>query len=357
MTDVNLIELSKTYPGAATPALDKLSLELPSGKITALLGPSGCGKTTVLKIIAGLLYPNQGDVRFGGQSVLNIPAERRGAVMVFQNHLLFPYMSVADNIGFGLKMQRVDRRTINRRVADMLNLVQLPGYEDRRPRHLSGGQQQRVALARALIVQPRVLLLDEPLSNLDAHLRGDMRELIMTVQRQLGVTTIFVTHDREEAITMADQIGLMFDGQLHQSGPPPTFYEQPASAKVARFFGGVNFVPGVKQGNRVETVLGIFRGDNFCHLPDGPAMLTIRPEDLNLNTNGHQENTAPATVQHSMYLGDRARFKIRATCPAGQIAINLEAVTPTAHLARFSAGQPVKLYLPPDKIRLTPVEG
>jgi putative spermidine/putrescine transport system ATP-binding protein len=354
MTEVHLINLTKTYDHAPTPAVRALSLALPSGRITALLGPSGCGKTTVLKIIAGLLHPEAGDVTFDGQSVLNVPAERRGAVMVFQNHLLFPYMSVGENIGFGLKMQGIDRRTISRRVAEMLALVQLPGYEQRRPRQLSGGQQQRVALARALIVQPRVLLLDEPLSNLDAHLRGEMRELIVAVQQQLGVTTVFVTHDQEEAITLSDHIALIFEGRLHQFGPPPNFYEHPASAAVARFFGGVNFVPGLKRGCHLETELGVFRGEGFCRLPDGPATLTIRPEALRLCAAGGPENRTPATVRQCLYLGDRARFKLRTAGPA---AIDMEAVAPTAEMARFRQGQPVSLYLPPDKIWLIPAEG
>ncbi|HIC89358.1 MAG TPA: ABC transporter ATP-binding protein, partial [Anaerolineae bacterium] len=192
MTQVNLLQLSKAYSGSDTYAVHDLTLEIASGQITALLGPSGCGKTTTLKMIAGLLHPTQGDITFDGHSVLGIPAERRGAVMVFQNYLLFPYMSVGENIGFGLKMRGVDRQTIRRKVAEILDLVKLSGFEERRPKQLSGGQQQRVALARALIVEPKVLLLDEPLSNLDAHLRDEMREFILSIQRQLGITTIFV---------------------------------------------------------------------------------------------------------------------------------------------------------------------
>lgn len=361
MTQVNLIHLSKTYEGAQALALRELSLELASERITALLGPSGCGKTTLLKLIAGLLHPDQGDITFDGESVLNVPAERRGAVMVFQNHLLFPYLSVGENVGFGLKMQGVDAPTIRRRVADMLELVQLPGYEKRRPRQLSGGQQQRVALARALVVQPRVLLLDEPLSNLDAHLRGEMRELILAVQRQLGVTTIFVTHDQEQAITLADQIALMFEGRLHQFGRPQAFYERPASVRVARFFGGTNFVPGRKHGPQVETALGIFHCPGPSSHPDGPVTLTIRPEHLHLGQNGFQQNVAEATIQSCLYLGGTARFKLQATClepsrKAGQTVIPLEIVTSTAHLEQFSEGQRVTLHFPPDKIWLAAPE-
>ena len=190
MTHVSIQSLTKVYPGATEPSLNKLSLEIESGELTALLGPSGCGKTTTMKMIAGLLAPTSGDVTFDGRSILADKPEHRGVVMVFQNYLLFPYMSVADNVGFGLKMRKVDKSEIDRRVADILALVKLPDLGKRRPSELSGGQQQRVALARALIVQPKVLLLDEPLSNLDAHLRIEMRDLIRSLQQEMGITTI-----------------------------------------------------------------------------------------------------------------------------------------------------------------------
>ncbi|MDA9930982.1 ABC transporter ATP-binding protein, partial [Alphaproteobacteria bacterium] len=193
MTTVNIDHLTKVYPGQTEPSLDDLSLEIRSGELTALLGPSGCGKTTTMKMIAGLLVPTAGDVLFDGRSILHEKPEHRGVVMVFQNYLLFPYMSVADNIGFGLKMRKIDKTEIDRRVSEMLELVKLPDLGKRRPSELSGGQQQRVALARALIVQPNVLLLDEPLSNLDAHLRFEMRDLIRSLQQEIGITTIFVT--------------------------------------------------------------------------------------------------------------------------------------------------------------------
>ncbi|MEO1444181.1 MAG: ABC transporter ATP-binding protein, partial [Chloroflexota bacterium] len=210
MTQVTLHSLTKTYNDV--PVVNQLNLEIETGKLTALLGPSGSGKTTTMKMIAGLLRPNGGDIQFNGQSILKIPPEKRGAVMVFQNYLLFPYMSVGDNIGFGLKMRGESKDVIQKRVAEMLELVQLPGIEERRPKQLSGGQQQRVALARALIVQPNVLLLDEPLSNLDAHLRDEMRDLIMGIQQDMSITTVFVTHDQEEAVVLADRIALLFEG-------------------------------------------------------------------------------------------------------------------------------------------------
>ena len=241
MTHVSIKNLTKVYPGLTVPSLDNLSLEINSGSLTALLGPSGCGKTTTMKMIAGLLDQTSGDVTFDGTSILKEKPENRGVVMVFQNHLLFPYMNVQDNIGFGLKMRNVHKDEIFNRVIKMLDLVKLPNMENRMPKELSGGQQQRVALARALIVQPRVLLLDEPLSNLDAHLRFEMRDLIRNLQQSMGITTIFVTHDQEEAVVLADQVALILDGKLKQYAQPDVFYKKPIDVVTAKFFGGQNF--------------------------------------------------------------------------------------------------------------------
>lgn len=355
MTRVDLQRLTKIYPGGDAPAVHQLSLTIPTGRVTALLGPSGCGKTTALKMVAGLIKPNEGDILFDGGSVLSAPPEKREAVMAFQHHLLFPHMSVGENIGFGLKMRGVSRATIRQQVADMLALVRLPGLEARRPHQLSGGQQQRVALARALIVEPKVLLLDEPLSNLDAHLRGEMRELILDVQQRFNLTTIFVTHDQEEAVVLADQIALLFEGQLQQYGPPHVFYDRPLSERVARFFGGVNFIPGHKQGEQIETPLGLFQCQ-AAPLSDGTVLMTIRPENIRLDSNGAGTNVAQGRVKSSVYMGTHARFKILAENGADRPPIMLEVVTPAAGVNRFTVGQTVKLHLPPDKIWLVPVE-
>ena len=232
MTHIILDVLTKVYSGTQVPAVDRFSLDIPHGELVAFLGPSGCGKTTTLKMIAGLIRPTSGGILFDSENVLPIPAEKRGAVMVFQNYLLFPYMSIGDNVGFGLKMRGVDKKTMRQKVQEMLELVKLPDISNRRPNQLSGGQQQRVALARALITEPRVLLLDEPLSNLDAHLRDEMRELILTIQKELNVTTIFVTHDQEEAVLLADQIALIFEGVLQQYASPGEFYQRPISEEA-----------------------------------------------------------------------------------------------------------------------------
>jgi ABC-type Fe3+/spermidine/putrescine transport system ATPase subunit len=306
MTHVSIKSLSKTYPGAAKPALDRLSLEIPSGELTALLGPSGCGKTTTMKMIAGLLDPSSGDVTFDGRSILRDKPENRGVVMVFQNHLLFPYMSVADNVGFGLKMRKVPKPEIAARVAEMLALVQLPDLGRRRPSELSGGQQQRVALARALIVRPNVLLLDEPLSNLDAHLRFEMRDLIRSLQREMGITTIFVTHDQEEAVVLADRIALILDGSLRQYAPADVFYKRPADEAVARFFGGHNFICGTATAGTFHSALGPLR------LPDdarsGAGKLTFRPESVRIGAAG--ENTLTTRIVERIYLGTQTRLRL-----------------------------------------------
>jgi ABC-type Fe3+/spermidine/putrescine transport system ATPase subunit len=345
MTHIQLSNITKTYPGMAHPAVDNFNLDVPSGKLVAFLGPSGCGKTTTLRMITGLIEPSAGDVTFDGESVLRIPTEKRGAVMVFQNYLLFPYMTVGQNVGFGLKMRGVDKATINRRVQEMLELVQLPSIAERRPRALSGGQQQRVALARALITEPKVLLLDEPLSNLDAHLRDEMRELILRIQRSLKVTTVFVTHDQEEAVLLADQVALIFDGVLQQYATPDAFYRQPISERAARFFGGVNFIPGTRKGERISTSIGEFVFSTPGHetAPDGAVTLTIRPEQIVLN-GAEGPNTVTGRLKSHIYVGTYTRYKIQ----IGDVEI--EATRPGDFGNALLDGDEVRVRLPEDRL-------
>ncbi len=248
--------------------LRDLSLDIAAGELIALLGPSGCGKTTVLKVIAGLLKPDGGDVRFNEESVLRIAAEKRGAVMVFQKPLLFPYLTVAENVAFGLKMRRESAEQIRERVSEILRLLQLEGYESRRPNELSGGQEQRVALARALVTEPRVLLLDEPFSALDENLRAEMRLLVRDLQTRLGITTIFVTHDQVEAATVADRIALLLDGKVEQVGAPRDFYTAPATLDAARFFGWQ--VIDAESGDGNQTIAFRAERARLCALNGGP---------------------------------------------------------------------------------------
>ena len=344
MTDVKITGLGKTYPNARHPALDDLSLTIPTGSLTALLGPSGCGKTTALKIIAGLLAPTSGDVAFDGRSVLAQSPDTRGAVMVFQNPLLFPHMTVAENIGFGLRMRHLPKSKIAARVADMLGFVQLPGLGARRPSHLSGGQAQRVALARALILNPRVLLLDEPLSNLDPTLRTEMRDLIRSLQRETGITTIFVTHDQEEAVVMADQIALVLDGRLQQCGPADAFFKRPVTETVARFFGGTNFVPGHSQGGVFTSALGALAVPLDAR--EGPATLTIRPENIRLGpatTNGLR-----ATLISRTYLGTQTRLSVHVA------GVPLDVMVNPDDAAALAIGADVHITLPSQSLWLLP---
>ena len=308
MTHVSIKNLTKVYPGLTVPSLDNLSLEINSGSLTALLGPSGCGKTTTMKMIAGLLDQTSGDVTFDGTSVLKEKPENRGVVMVFQNHLLFPYMNVQDNIGFGLKMRNVHKDEIFNRVIKMLDLVKLPNMENRMPKELSGGQQQRVALARALIVQPRVLLLDEPLSNLDAHLRFEMRDLIRNLQQSMGITTIFVTHDQEEAVVLADQVALILDGKLKQYAQPDVFYKKPIDVVTAKFFGGQNFIKGTSKNNSFSSNIGKLALPKDCI--QGNGILTFRPENVQIGRGAKSVNTIKAKIIEKIFLGTQTKLKL-----------------------------------------------
>ena len=348
MTRLTLQGLTKRYPRQAEPAIADLSLEAESGSLIALLGPSGCGKTTTMKLIAGLLAPTAGDILFDGQSILGIAPERRGAVMVFQNYLLFPTMTVGQNVGFGLKMRHVERATIDKRVAEMLELVRLPGLADRRPDQLSGGQQQRVALARALIVQPKLLLLDEPLSNLDAHLRDEMRDLIRDIQRDLDITTVFVTHDQEEAVVLADRIALILDGRLHQFDGPMAFYERPRSQRIAAFFGGVNFFPGRQNSGHFDCALGRFAAPR-AETAESDGILNIRPEDVQI-AESDGGNSLSGRIVSQVYVGTHARLKVAVGDEEVQV------VAEAATIKRFKQGDPITLRFPEDKLWVLPPE-
>ncbi len=338
MTHVSLKQLTKIYPGSIEPSLDQLSLEIASGELTALLGPSGCGKTTTMKMIAGLLEPTAGDVTFDGRSVLRDKPEHRGVVMVFQNYLLFPYMSVAANIGFGLKMRKIDQTEIDRRVSEMLDLVKLPDLGARRPSELSGGQQQRVALARALIVQPNVLLLDEPLSNLDAHLRFEMRDLIRNLQQDMGITTIFVTHDQEEAVVLADKVALILDGRLKQYDVPSAFYSRPVDKATALFFGGQNFLAGTVNDDQFVTRFGSLRLSEKT--PNGPGTLTIRPENIRIGSTADGRNSVVASLIDKIYLGTQTRLQ----CQVGET--QLQVIANPNDVLEYEPGQNIPLLFP-----------
>jgi len=345
MTHVSIKNLTKIYPGSTVPSLDNLSLEIASGSLTALLGPSGCGKTTTMKMIAGLLDQTEGDVTFDNISILNEKPENRGVVMVFQNHLLFPYMNVQDNIGFGLKMRNVDKDQIYKRVLEMLDLVKLPNMKNRMPKELSGGQQQRVALARALIVQPKVLLLDEPLSNLDAHLRFEMRDLIRNLQQSMGITTIFVTHDQEEAVVLADQVALILDGRLKQYDKPDVFYKRPTDVLTAQFFGGQNFIKGTSKNNLFNSNIGKFTLPQNCL--KGTGILTFRPENVQIGKAPKNLNTVKAKIIDKIFLGTQTRLKLSINDEVIQVIANPNEVEET------DTGIEIDINVPPSSLWVT----
>ena len=341
MTDVSLVHLGRAFGDKW--AVKDLNLEIASGEMVALLGPSGCGKTTTLRMITGLARPTTGDVLFDGSSVVEVPTERRGAVLIFQQHLLFPTMTVAQNVGFGLKMAGMGKGEINRRVEEMLERVELSGFGTRKAHQLSGGQQQRVALARGLVTHPKVLLLDEPLANLDANLRITMRHLIRSIQRDLGITAIFVTHDQEEAVMLADRIALMFDGTLQQVGSPDEFYRHPRTAGISSFFRSQNFLPGTRRGNVVSTGAGDLVLDrNVADTGDGPVVVTARPETLELSNRAGGENNLPATVTSAIYMGTHT-----------QVFVQLADTTWTVHAppsVTLDTGDQVFVELPKEHI-------
>ena len=346
MSDLKISNLNKSFPGMDRPAVNNVSLDIKTGGLIAFLGPSGCGKTTILKMITGLLPPDSGDIILDNTSLLPIATENRGVVMVFQDYLLFPYMNVNENVGFALKMKGVDKKKIDEKVKEMLELVKLPDIGNRKPKQLSGGQQQRVALARALISKPKLLLLDEPLSNLDAHLRDEMRELIVTIQQKLNVTTVFVTHDQEEAVLLADKIALIFDGELQSYASPKEYYEFPINEGVARFFGGVNFLKSTINNSHIETEIGpiSYNQKNKNDLLDN-HLLTIRPENIEISkTNTFKQNYFLGIVTSIIFSGTNTRYKIKIKDTV------LECSVQSVGKKEISENDEVFVHLPEEKI-------
>ncbi|MBO0430606.1 ABC transporter ATP-binding protein [Enterococcus sp. DIV0660C] len=265
--------------------LKKVSFEIEQGKFYTLLGPSGCGKTTILRIIAGFTEATEGDIYFEGKRLNDLPANKRQVNTVFQDYALFPHMNVFDNVAFGLQIKKMPKDEIRKKVTDALRMVQLPGYETREISEMSGGQRQRVAIARAIVNEPKVLLLDEPLSALDLKLRTDMQYELRELQQRLGITFIFVTHDQEEALAMSDEIFVMNKGKIVQSGTPVDIYDEPINHFVADFVGESNIVDGVMiEDNLVEFVGKQFECVDGGMRPNEPVEVVLRPEDLNITT-------------------------------------------------------------------------
>src|SRR6187549_1571203 len=308
MAQLDIHRLTKRY--GEFHAVREVSLSVADGEFVVLLGPSGCGKTTTLRMVAGFIEPTAGNVKLGGSDVTQLPPWKRNTGMVFQSYALFPHLTVAQNVAFGLEMRKLPRPEIDKRVEEALALVRLSGYAARLPRQLSGGQQQRVALARALAIRPDVLLLDEPLSNLDAKLREEVRIEIRELQRQLGLTTIMVTHDQEEALTVADRLVVMAEGEIRQIGSQRDLYERPADRFVAGFVGRSTFLDG-----RV-TAPGEFETAGGLHLKcaagaAGAASLLLRPERLHLGSANGMDNAMPGRVEFVSYLGAVLELHVR----------------------------------------------
>src|SRR2546423_5283783 len=301
-------------------------LDVRPGEFLTLLGPSGCGKTTTLRMIAGYEKPDAGRLRFGGQDVTDLPANERNIGFVFQNYALFPHLSVFENVAYGLRVRGQSNNVIGRSVGDVLTLVGLAGYEQQFSSQLSGGEQQRVALARAIVIRPRVLLFDEPLSNLDAKLRVQMRQEIRDLQRRLAITTVYVTHDQEEAMAVSDRIAVMNHGSVVQEGTAEDLYHRPATEFVAHFVGRVNLVPGRVQtiDAKAATIASLGRTIVATLLPSGLAsgdavQIALRPEAIGIMQTG-AAHSLQATVLSSMFLGDKIEYRVRCGDAMLQIA-------------------------------------
>lgn len=346
MSSVSLRNIAKQYE--AFVAVSEISLEVNDGEFLALLGPSGCGKTTTLRMIAGFVEVSEGRILFGDQDVTDLPANRRNTGMVFQGFALFPHMTVAQNVAYGLEMRKVPKLNIEKRVAEALNLVQLGNFAGRLPRQLSGGQQQRVALARALVISPHVLLLDEPLSALDAKLRHEVRMQIRQLQQSLKLTTIFVTHDQEEAMSLADRLVVMNAGRIEQIGTPSDLYERPASPFVADFIGKTNFFKGQLAAGTFQTDFGL----PLRVKPSIPSatLFGIRPEKICVVRRSDpagadtEANIIPGTVELSSYLGPTVEYRVR-IAETQHVLVQCS----NQNLATgFTPGDEVSLVIPPE---------
>ncbi len=340
--EVRLEELTRKY--ATTTALDRLTLTLAPGELVALLGPSGCGKTTALRLLAGLEQADSGHVVIAGKDVTNVPANRRNIGMVFQAYSLFPHMSARQNVEFGMQLQHVGAAERRERAREVLDLVGLGPHMDKFAHQLSGGQQQRVALARALAIKPKVLLLDEPLSALDAKVRARLRDEIRRVQLEVGITTLFVTHDQEEALAIADRVGVMQSGHLEQLGPPTEIYSRPKTPFVAEFVGLTNRIPGEVKFGGVQvrgTQLPLVDSDVMT----GPAIALVRPEAVSFAGDGDTASgPLVGTVIAVAFLGAMSRV----TVDLGDITVLAQ--MPTSVATQHPAGTKVRLALRPDPV-------
>lgn len=348
---LTLDHITKKFPGrgqeGVVSAVDDLSLEIGKGEFFTLLGPSGCGKTTTLRLIAGFEFPTSGHLSLDGRQLEQVPPNKRDMAMVFQSYAIFPHLSVFENIAYGLRIKKLSNDEIRRRVAQIMALTKLTGLENRMPNQMSGGQQQRVALARALVVEPKVLLFDEPLSNLDAKLREEMRFEIRDLQRRLNITSIYVTHDQEEALALSDRIAIMNKGRLAQLGTPEDIYQVPRSKFVADFIGLANFLPAQVQAvhdGRATVDVGAHTLQVTALFNETAGLVFIRPGDIKIVDERAQENILAGQITKATYLGEKIDYRVRVD--------ETELRVQTTGAARRSVGENVRLYLPPAQARL-----
>ena len=338
MGELVLHNLSIGY--GSQPVIHNLDLQVSDGELVSILGPSGAGKTSILKAVAGLIEPSAGEIMLDGRPLRGLPPEKRNIVMVFQQPLLFPFMNLEQNIGFGLRMQRMQPSGIRKRIERILELTRLTGLETRKIHELSGGQQQRATLARALVLNPALLLLDEPLSNLDANLRQQMRDLIRDIQQQTRISMLFVTHDQAEALILSDRAALLLDGRLRQVGSPRELFHAPADPDVARFFGGVNFFEGRIENGRLHTKFGTFLIQQS--VANGHSIIaTIRPEDVQIAAGG--DGNLQGVIKRSSFEGTATRLWVQ--CAGGDLVV-------LSNNGEFDPGSTVHLELPSEKIRV-----
>ena len=324
--------------------LKGLDLKVEKGELVSLLGPSGCGKSTTLRVVAGFIDPQGGTFTLDGEDMTRVAVHKRNFGLVFQSYALFPHLSVYDNVAFGLRTRKMDRETIDKKVKDILEVCGLTEFAQRFPKQMSGGQRQRVALARALVIEPKLLLLDEPLSNLDAKLRLSMRVEIKRLQKKLGITTLFVTHDQEECFSISDKVAVMNNGVIEQFDTPENIYRRPATEFVARFIGFENFLEMERDGVHVYRVPDGSRFEVDMDCEEEAFAGTIRPDDICLAEQGQQENVLTGVVGVRTFLGKSYQYEVNTA--AGVLKVNMD----TSNL--FREGQEIRLYLPKDKLVL-----
>lgn len=351
MSEIRIEHARKVYNGK-TVVIDDLNLTIENGELFTLLGPSGCGKTTLLRMIAGFNSIEGGDFFFGETRINDMEPSKRNIGMVFQNYAIFPHLTVRDNVAFGLKQRKVAKEELETRTDEYLRLMQIDQFADRKPDQLSGGQQQRVALARALVINPDVLLMDEPLSNLDAKLRVDMRQAIRDIQRRIGITTVYVTHDQEEAMTISDHIAVMNLGEIQQVGSPKELYHKPHNEFVANFIGKTNLIDAkiIKENNKTFLQIGEYKLElqEYDHVEPQDVRVSIRPEEFIKDESGVIE----ATVDDSVYLGSSVNYLLNTN-----FAERIEVTEESTFEENLKPGDVIHLTVNTSKINIFTADG